>query len=517
MPRDAQPDSQVPTIAHSRDLLDAALGWLERYEQRVESLPVLSRAAPGDLLRALPDLPPQTPDLTPDALIHDLDSLILPGLTHWQHPAFFAYFPANASPPALLGDLLASGLGVQGMLWVTSPACTELETRVLDWLRGMIGLPESFDSRHGPGGGVIQGTASEAVLVAMVAARDRARRHARAAGTPHPEFTVYASTQAHSSVIKAAMIAGIADAPDDHRHIRLIDTDRTLAMRPDLLARAVAEDMDRGLAPCFVAATLGTTATGASDPLAPIARAIADLPAGSPPVWLHADAAHLGSAFVCPEFRAPLAGVERADSLCFNPHKWLLTTFDCSCFFLKDRTPVIDALSVTPDYLRNPASDAGSVIDYRDWQIPLGRRFRSLKLWLVLRAHGVEGLRAYIREHARLTDLFTDLVRADPRFEIVAPPSPGLVCFRIRGTDAANRRLLADLNATGRAYLTHASLPDPLAPPDHRLFLRCAIGGVRTAEPHVRATWSLIQTLVHAPHSPPTPPHPPTSPPPHAR
>ncbi len=499
--------------------------WIESYWDRLSALPVLSQAKPGEVLAKLPPHPPQAGSGTGEAfwagVRADLDAIVVPGLTHWQHPGFFAYFPANISTPAIVGELLSAGLGVQGMLWLTSPACTEIETRVLDWLREMLGLPACFDSRgegqtsktpngqrakeepagKASGGGVIQGTASEATLSAMVAARDRARRAMSTPGPPpppRPEYTVYASTQAHSSIVKAAMIAGIADSAADTRHVRLIDVDDAYAMRTDLLEAALREDLAAGLVPCFVCANVGTTATTAMDPIGGIAAVLDRVFAASdrPKPWLHVDAAHAGAAAVCPEFRGMLKGVEDADSFCFNPHKWLLTNFDCDCFYVKDRRPLIDALSITPDYLRNQASDSGAVIDYRDWQIPLGRRFRALKLWFVIRAFGVEGLQAHIRRTVGLASHFEALVRADDRFEIVAPRTVNLVCFRLRGSDELNRTLVDTINASGRAFLIHTVVPSrPVSPgkPAKTLILRLAVGAPATEQAHIDAVWDQIK------------------------
>jgi aromatic-L-amino-acid decarboxylase len=370
------------------------------------------------------------------------------------------------------------------MLWATSPAATELEIRVLDWMAEMLGLPGMFHSASPGGGGVIEGTASEGTLVALLAARKRAGA-ATGAAAGHP--TLYASTQAHSSVIKAAMIAGLADGPDDRRCVRLIDTDESLAMRPDRLERAIEADLAARCRPFFVCATVGTTSTTAVDPLAaigPIARRHG--------LWLHIDAAHAGSACVCPEHRGLLLGVEQADSIGVNPHKWLLTNFDCGLLWTRDRASLTGALSITPEYLRTAAAESGepAAIDYRDWQVPLGRRFRALKLWFVIRHYGVEGLRAHVREHLRLAALLEGWIRADDRFRLVAPRTVNLVCFRLadRGgdDDDRNRRLLARVNATGRAYLTHTVLPGI------GFVLRLCIGGTFTRESHVREAWRLI-------------------------
>jgi aromatic-L-amino-acid decarboxylase len=484
--------------------------FIADYWSTVGDRPVLSQATPGETLSKLPAAAPDEPEHSWNNIFDDLEKIILPGVTHWQHPSFFAYFPANASGPAVLGELLSAGLGVQGMLWLTSPACTELETRVLDWTADLLGLPACFRS-DGPtkGGGVIQGTASEAALVALVAARNSTRRallsHSLTPPPPHPltspRFTLYASDQTHSSIVKAAMIAGLADGPDDRRLVRLLPTDDHGSMLATALEQAMRDDLAAGLTPCFVCATVGTTATTAVDPLDQIAAAI-DRVFGprtttAPRPWLHVDAAHAGSACVCEEHRWMIKGVEDADSFCFNPHKWLLTNFDCDCFYVRDRRTLIDALSVTPEYLRNAATDTGAVIDYRDWQIPLGRRFRALKLWFVLRHYGTRGLQAHVRFHVRLASLFESLLKQDDRFEVVAARPLNLVCFRLSGshpeeTDERNRALLAALNASGRVFLTHATLPKAHRH-GGRVFLRMAIGGTWTREEHVRAAWDLIR------------------------
>ncbi len=472
--------------AHGRRVVD----WIADYMGRVESLPVLSRAGPGDIAAMMPALPPeQGSDLS--GFLADLDRIVMPGITHWQSPNFFAYFPCNASGPGILGEMLSAGLNVNGMLWATSPAATEVETRVMDWMAGMLGLPASFLSTSASGGGVIQGTASESALAAMAAAR------ARMNAAPAARLVAYASSQAHSSIVKAAMVAGIARGPDDRESVRLIDVDETFAMRPGALAAAMREDGAAGRVPFFVCATVGTTSSTAVDSVKEIAGVVQAAPRGAvgrpQAPWLHVDAAHSGNACICPEFRWMLDGVEHADSLCLNPHKWLLTNFDCDCFFTRDRRPLIAAMSVTPEYLRNAASDAGAVVDYRDWGVPLGRRFRALKLWMVIRHYGVEGLRAHIREHVRLATLLEEWIGADTRFELAAPRTVNLVCFRLRGADGPNRDLLAAINASGHAYLTHTTLRGPDG--RDRFVLRMAIGATATQERHVRRAWELIQSL----------------------
>lgn len=488
------------------DLLADFGRWISEYWRSLPARPVLSQVGPGDVLGRLPAHPPEQPGGASlwEEIRADLDSIVVPGLTHWQHPGFYAYFPANISVPAIVGDLVSAGLGVQGMLWLTSPACTELETRVLDWLRELLGLPECFDSRPevsgGPpgggwGGGVIQGTASEATLSAMVAGRDRARRDRQRAGVVgRPEFVVYASSQAHSSIAKAAMIAGIADHANDDRHVRLVEVDRELAMNPAALGEAMRQDVEAGLTPCFVCANVGTTATTAMDRIDLIADQVERLPTGAPKPWVHVDAAHAGAAAVCPEYRGMLRGAERADSFCFNPHKWLLTNFDCDCFFVRDRRPLIESLSVTPSYLRNQASESGAVIDYRDWQIPLGRRFRALKLWFVIRAFGAAGLRDHIRRTIGLASRFEEHMRADARFEVVTPRTLNLVCFRIRGaSDEVQRQVMDGINRCGAAFLTHAVVP---LGEDRRpsCVLRVAVGSPLTQAPDIDRLWEMIST-----------------------
>jgi len=451
----------------------AVVDWVADYMARVERLAVASTVRPGEIRAQLPEAAPLHGEPF-ERMLADVESLILPGITHWQSPNFFAYFPANASGPAILGELLSAGLGVQGMLWSTSQACTELETRVLDWLVPMLGLPERFLST-GSGGGVIQDSASSATLCALLAARERATRFESNRRGADGKLVAYCSTQTHSSVEKAAKIAGVGAA-----NLRQIEVDGNFAMRPDALARQIAADVAAGSVPFFVCATVGTTSSNAIDPVREIARNCRERG-----LWLHVDAAMCGTAALCPEFRHIHDGVEFADSYCFNPHKWMFTNFDCDCFYVADRKHLIDTLSVLPEYLRNRATESGEVIDYRDWQIPLGRRFRALKLWFVIRHYGVAGLRHHLREHVRLAQRFAGWVRDDPRFELAAPAPLNLVCFRLRREEAANQRLLAALNASGELYLTHTKL-------DGKLTLRLCVGQTHTEERHVEAAWRRI-------------------------
>ena len=448
--------------------------WIADYYETIENLPVLSQARPGQVRAQLPDRAPEVPESF-DAILADMKKIILPGVTHWQSPNFFAYFPANASGPAILGDFLSSALGVQGMLWATSPACTELETQVLDWLVPMLGLPEKFLSST-EGGGVIQDTASSSSLCAMLAARERATGfHSNRKGCDG-RLVAYTSSQAHSSLEKAAMVGGIG-----LDNLRLIEVDDHFAMRPDALAKQVAEDRKAGLVPFFVSATLGTTSSNAFDPL----PAIGEICGGNN-LWFHVDAAMSGTAALCPEFRYLQKGVELADSYTFNPHKWMFTNFDCNCFYVADRKALIRTLSILPEYLRNQASESGEVFDYRDWHIPLGRRFRSLKLWFVIRYYGIEGLQFHVRRHVALAQEFLAWVEQDERFEVAAPAPLNLVCFRHRGGDKANEELMNRLNRSGALYLTHTKL-------DGKFTLRICIGQTNTEERHVEHAWERIQ------------------------
>ncbi|MDD5562347.1 MAG: pyridoxal-dependent decarboxylase [Thermoanaerobaculaceae bacterium] len=455
---------------HGREVVD----WIADYYERVESLPVLSRVEPGAIRAALPARPPVEGEPFA-AMLRDIDAVILPGITHWQSPNFFAFFPANASGPAILGELLAAGLGVQGMLWATSPACTELETHLLDWLVDMLALPPAFKS-SGAGGGVIQDSASSAALAALLAARERATGSRSNESGCDGRLVAYASTQAHSSVEKAVKIAGIGRA-----NLRLVDVDEAFAMRPAALAEAIARDRRAGLVPFFAAATVGTTSSNAVDPLPEIGGICR-----AEGIWLHVDGAMAGTAALCPEFRRLQDGLEWADSYCFNPHKWMFTNFDCDCFWVADRAALVRALSILPEYLRNTATESGAVIDYRDWQVPLGRRFRALKLWFVIRHYGVAGLQHHVRRHVELAQRFAAWVEASPAFELAVRPPLNLVCFRHVAGDSFNRELLERLNASGKAYLTHTTLAG-------RFVLRLCVGQTATEERHVADAWRLIE------------------------
>ena len=465
----------------------AIIERIARYMEEVERYPVLSQAEPGSVRARLPVAAPEQGEPFADVL-RDVEEIIVPGLTHWQSPNFYAFFPANASGPSILGDLLSSGFGVQGMLWATSPACTELETHVLDWLVDLLGLPEGFLSSTA-GGGVIQDSASSSTLTALIAARERASGGATndggvghgPTGASGQRLTVYTSRHAHSSIEKGVKIAGLG-----RDNLRLVDADERYAMRVDALEAAIAADRAAGAVPAMVCATVGTTSSCAVDPL----RAIGEL-CRRENVWLHVDAAHAGSATVCPEHRGLIDGLELADSYTFNPHKWLLTNFDCSCFWVADRAALIEALSVLPEYLRNRSTETGTVIDYRDWQVPLGRRFRALKLWFVIRHYGAEGLRAHVRHCIALAEWFAAQVEASEEFELAAPVSVGLVCFRHSAGDAFTETLMNRLNQSGALYLTHTILDD-------QLVLRLAIGALATRREHVEGAWARITDTARA-------------------
>ena len=452
----------------------AALDWISNYLERAPSLPVLSQVKPGDILSSLPQhAPAQAESL--DAILTDLEEKILPGITHWQSPNHFAYFPANSSPPSVVGDLLSSGFGVQGMLWATSPACTELEIRVLDWLVEMLDLPKHFLST-GTGGGVIQDSASSANLCAILAGRERATQFDSNENGCDRKLVAYTSTQAHSSMEKGIKVAGIG-----RKNLRSIEVDESFRMKPSTLARAIAEDKRAGRIPCFVGATVGTTSTLAIDPLREIGKICREHD-----VWLHVDAAHAGTAALCEEFRFIHEGLELADSYCFDCHKWMFTNFDCTCFYVRTRRELTETLTITPEYLRNAASLSGGVVDFRDWHIPLGRRFRALKLWCVIRSYGVDGLRATVRHHVELTNQFVKWLKTDSRFEIVAPVSLNLVCFRLKGPDSATESLMQKLNAAGNLFLSHTKL-------NGRFVLRFCVGQTYTEEEHVHMAWHQIQ------------------------
>ena len=449
---------------HGHEIVD----WLADYFRDIESRPIVPAVTPGELRRALPSAAPASGESF-DVILQDFRDQIVPGITHWGHPGWFAYFPSNASPPSVLAEFLTAGLGAQCMSWATSPAATELEQVVMHWYRQLLGLPEAFT-------GVIQDTASTASLVAFLTARERL-------GEDAARMTAYWSAEAHSSISKAARLAGIAS-----ERCRIIPVDTDFAMRPEALAAAMADDVARGLVPGVVVATVGTTSSTACDPLRALGSA-----AHAHGAWYHIDAAWGGSAAILPELRPLFDGVELADSFVTNPHKWMMTNFDCTAYFVRDVEALQRTFSVTPEYLRT-RHDA-DVVNYRDWGIPLGRRFRALKLWFVLRTYGVAGLQAMIRSHIAFGQELAGWVDAAPEWERLAPAPLALVCLRhvptaLAGDEPAlaahNAALLERVNASGQVFLTHTMLQGKYA-------IRVAIGAWRTERRNVAAVWALLR------------------------
>jgi len=458
--------------------------WMADYLRDVGSRPVQPTAEPGAVRAALPAAPPLAGEPF-EQIMADFERIIVPGLTHWGHPGFLAYFPANTSPPSILAEMLTATIGAQCMSWNTSPAATELEQVTMEWLRQMAGLSAEFT-------GVIQDTASTATLVAMVTARDQAlgRLDGSTAGRLDL-LTAYTTLEANHSVPKGMRLAGIRP-----EHIRMVETGPDNSMRPEALRLMINADRAAGLVPAAVVATVGTTGSTAIDPVPAIAAICRE-----ETVWLHVDAAWAGSAAIVPELRWVFDGVDDADSVVFNPHKWLLVNFDCSAYFVKDRAALLGSFGASAEILRTAHDDR--VVNYRDWGIQLGRRFRALKLWFVIRSYGVEGLRAMIREHVRLGRLLAEWIEGEPGFELIAPATLGLVVFRYVGHadgkrevrresfDAMNRTLQNRVNATGRVFITGTSLRG-------NYVLRVALGHLGTSEADVGAAWELIRTAARA-------------------
>ena len=457
--------------AHAHELVD----WMADYLEQVERLPVKPDVQPGTVLKQLPLAPPD--DGEPfSTVFRDFREIILPGMTHWQHPSFFAYFPANSSPPSILAEMLTATLGAQCMSWATSPAATELEERVMEWLRTMIGLPSTFT-------GVIQDTASTATLCALLTARERrsAFRINERGFAAEMRFTVYCSAEAHSSIEKAAKIAGFG-----REYLRKIRVDDDFALIPSALDEAVTRDLRLGYTPLCVVAAVGTTGSTGLDPLRPIAALCR-----KHGIWLHVDAAYAGSALLLPEFRWIADGVEEADSVVFNPHKWLLTNFDCSAYFVRDVEALVRTFEILPEYLKTPEGDR--VKNYRDWGIQLGRRFRALKLWFVIRTYGVHGLQQFLRTQIAMAQRLARRVQSTPGFQILAPVPLNVICFRYAPSgltepaalDALNVRLLESLNQTGLLYLSHTRLAG-------RFTLRLVVGQTYVQQHHVDEAWERI-------------------------
>ena len=454
--------------------------WIAEYLSGSERYPVLARVRPGEIREHLPAAPPAAGESF-DAIFADFERVLVPGLTHWNHPNFFAYFAITGSAPGVLAEFLSAALNVQAMLWRTSPAATELEEVTLSWLRQLLGLPPEFE-------GVIYDTASISTLHALAAAREVHVPHVRTAGLSGrdlPRFRVYCSDQTHSSIDKAVILLGLG-----YEALRKIPSDGEFRMRPDALAAAIAEDRGAGWLPIAVVATVGTTSSTSVDPVPEIARIARD-----EHLWLHVDAAYAGVAAMVPGWEWILRGAEQADSLVVNPHKWLFTPFDLSAFYCRRMDVIRAAFALIPEYLKT--IEAAPVRNLMDTGVQLGRRFRALKLWMVLRHFGADGLRARLAEHMRLARQFADWVDADPLFERLAPVPFSVVCFRVRapgGDEAAhdrvNERLLDTVNAGGEIFISHTRL-------DGRFTLRLAIGNLHTTEQHVERAWKLIQQTAH--------------------
>ncbi|KAK8448215.1 hypothetical protein SEVIR_8G246839v4 [Setaria viridis] len=461
----------------------AVVDFLADYYRNVDKYPVMANTQPGTIRKLLPEAAPELGD-SMDRILDDVQRDILSGLTHWQSPSFFAYFPANASTAGFAGEMLSAGLNVVPFVWTASPVATELEQVVVDWMASLLGLPEHFHFKGG-GGGVLHGSTCEAVVCTLAAARDRALSKLGHEGIL--KLVVYASDQTHATFQKGASIVGIPPA-----NFRILRTSANsgYGLTATIVQRAIEEDVARGLVPLYLCATVGTTGLGAIDrvrELGHVARRYG--------TWLHIDAAYAGSAAICPEFQGHLDGAELADSLSMNPHKWFLTNMDCCCLWVANPTTMTDALSTDPEYLKNvgTASKMAETVDYKDWQIALSRRFRAIKLWVVLRRYGAAGMRAHIRRHIQMAEWFEHVVAADERFEVVVPRNFSLVCFRLRprfmadkAVEALNRDLLAEVNASGRAFMTHFVVDD-------KFVIRLAVGGSMTEMRHVRAAWELLK------------------------
>ncbi|BBN16463.1 aromatic-L-amino-acid/L-tryptophan decarboxylase [Marchantia polymorpha subsp. ruderalis] len=462
--------------------------FLADYYRDIESYPVRSQVEPGYLYKQIPDTAPESPE-TLDEVFSDVKSKILPGITHWLSPQFHAYYPASFSTAGYLGEMLCGGLNVNGFSWIASPAATELEVIVVEWLGKLLNLPKEFLSSGG-GGGIIEGTACEAVFVCILAARkrfvDKYTAEGLLEGEVHSKLVAYTSDQTHSCVAKACKMAGVQG---DNLRILPTDASTDFALSPAVLLQAIENDIAAGFIPFFVCGTVGTTSSSAVDPL----HAIGDL-AKSFGMWFHIDAAYAGSACICPEFRPFLDGVEKADSFCLNPHKWLLINFDSSCLWVKDPKALESALSTDPEYLKNKHSDEKNVIDFRNLQLPLSRRFRAVKLWMVMRMYGASGLRTHIRNGVRMAKHFESLVKANRHFEIVTPRNFALVCFRVKpqandpdNGKTINQKLMDTINANGTVFFTHTVMGGVYT-------LRMAIGATMTQPIHVTDTWAIITT-----------------------
>ncbi len=450
--------------------------YMADYLAEVSQYPVKSQVKPGEIYKQLPDHPPAKSQSI-DAIIEDFTKILLPGITHWQHPNFHAYFTGNSSYPSVLAEMLTATIGAQCMLWETSPAATELEEKMMDWLKEMLGLPEHWK-------GVIQDTASTATLVAIISAREKRSQWLINQRGYHSsqKFTVYCSEQAHSSVDKAVRIAGIGI-----EYLRKVEVDQAFAMKPEALELAVKQDLEAGFTPLLAIATLGTTGCTAVDPIEEIAHLCQ-----KHQLWLHIDAAWAGTALILPEYRWMIKGIDQADSFVFNPHKWMFTNFDCSAYFVKDQQILIRTFAVVPEYLKTKTKE---VNNYSEWGIQLGRRFRALKLWFVIRNFGVDGLKEKIAAHLSWTEELAEEINRHSNFELILPSRLGCICFRFSPPglsesqlDLVNRNLMDAINASGRLYLTHTTLNDTFA-------IRMVIGQTYQTREDIQNAWNTIQEI----------------------
>ena len=449
--------------------------WMADYLSSIEEYPVKANVQPGEIYNKLPENPPEAGE-SMDEIFKDFQNIIMPGITHWQSPNFFAYFPANSSYVSILAEMLTATLGAQCMIWETSPAAAELEEKVMNWLIQMLGLPAGFE-------GVIQDTASTATLAALLTAREKATqlRINEKGFNYEDKFRVYCSGETHSSIEKAVKIAGLGKD-----NLVKIEVDESFRLRPDLLKESIERDIKQGFKPLCIVATIGTTGTTSSDPLEEIALISKEYK-----LWLHVDAALAGSALLLPEYRWMIKGIEQVDSFVFNPHKWLFTNFDCSAYFVRDPEMLIKTFEILPEYLKTKTR--GQVNDYRDWGIPLGRRFRALKLWFVIRNYGIEGLQEKLRYHLKLTQDLARTIDIDENFEILAPVPLNTICFRYHPVDIndndqlndLNEKLLHAINQTGKAYFTHTKI-------DNKYAIRFVIGQTNVTEKHVKEAWLRI-------------------------
>lgn len=449
--------------------------WMADYLQNIEQYPVKSQVKPGDIFQQLPENPPQASESI-DQIMEDFKSIILPGMTHWQSPNFFAYFPANSSYPSVLAEMLTATLGAQCMIWETSPAAAELEEKMMEWFKHMLDLPKDWH-------GVIQDTASTATLCAFLTAREKVSGYAinEQGFRGNEKFRIYGSSETHSSIDKAVKIAGFGQ-----QNLVKVGVDEQMRLDTRQLRQAIENDLKAGFKPLCVVATLGTTGTTAIDPL----KAMAEI-CRQYNVWLHVDAAFAGSALILPEYRWMLEGAEQVDSFVFNPHKWMFTNFDCSAYFVKDKEALIRTFSILPEYLKTKTH--GQVNDYRDWGVPLGRRFRALKLWFVIRNFGVKGIQERLRRHIDLAAGLEQTIKEHPHFELLTPRTLNLLCFRYRpagveddeALNRINETLLQEVNATGKLFITHTKIQG-------KYTLRMVIGQTYVTAEHVRRAWEVI-------------------------